>query len=294
MKKKEKKFNKAKIIGYIKEYSSLIITLFFVTASFIQGSLVPTPSMEKTIMTGDRLIINKVAFDLTTPRYIPFTDIELPHVRLLEWGSPRKGDITVFVFPGHLDEIKYDKIENWVKRCVAEPGDTLEVINKVVFVNGKQLPIPAQINYMNSQTKPKDFVEEDMFPKGSKYNSDHYGPIVIPKKNVVINLTAMNITQWETFINREFGKDVVEINNGKIFIDGKETSQYTVTDDYYFMMGDNRDNSLDSRYWGFVSRDRIVGTPLVILWSVDPEVSILNPFKLLSTLRFDRIGKLVN
>jgi len=291
---KKRKFNKDKIIGYIKEYASLIIILFFVTASFIQGSLVPTPSMENTIMTGDRLIINKMAFDITTPRYIPFTDIELPHARLLQWGNPKKGDITVFVFPGHRDEIKYDKIENWVKRCVAEPGDTLEVINKVVFVNGKQLPIPANINYMESRTKPADFVEEDIFPKGSKYNTDHYGPVVVPKKNDVINLTAENIDKWETFINREFGKDVVEITNGKIYIDGKETSQYKVTDDYYFMMGDNRDNSLDSRFWGFVPRRNVVGKPLFVYFSWNSDIPFSDFFELIKSIRLDRLCKIVN
>ncbi len=291
---KERKINKAKVIGYIKEYTSLFIILFFITASFIQGSLVPTPSMENTIMTGDRLIINKLAFDLTTPRYIPFTDIELPHIRLLQWSSPKKGDITVFIFPGYRDEIKYDKIENWVKRCVAEPGDTLEVINKVIFVNGKQLPIPANINYMNSTTKSSGYAENDIFPKGSKYNADHYGPIVIPKKNDIISVTAENIDMWETFINREFGKDAVVINNGKIFIDGKETSQYTVTDDYYFMMGDNRDNSLDSRYWGFVPRRNVVGKPLFVYFSWNSDIPFSNPIELIKSIRLDRLCKIVN
>ena len=237
MSKKNKPFlTREKIKHYLKEYGIMALILFLVTGSLVQGSLVPTPSMETTIMTGDRLIINKLAFDLTTPRYIPFTDIALPHVRLLEWGSPKKGDITVFIFPGYREQIKYDKIESWVKRCVAEPGDTLEVINRVIFVNGKQLPIPAHINYMSHSTKPRGFVEEDIFPKGSGFNSDNYGPVVIPKKNETINLSMENIDKWETFINREFGKDAVELKNGKIFIDGAETSSYTVKDDYYFLI----------------------------------------------------------
>lgn len=287
-------FTREKFKHYLKEYGIMALILFLVTGSIVQGSLVPTPSMENTIMTGDRLIINKLAFDLTTPRYIPFTDIPLPHVRLLEWGSPKKGDITVFIFPGHREEIEYDKIESWVKRCVAEPGDTLEVINRVIFVNGRQLPIPANINYMSSGTKPRGIVEEDIFPKGSGFNSDNYGPIVVPKKNEVINLTPDNIEKWETFINREFGKDVVEIRNGKIFIEGGEASSYTVKDDYYFLMGDNRDNSLDSRYWGFVPRRNIVGKPLFVYWSWNSDISFSDFFELLKSIRLERLLKIVS
>lgn len=292
-KRKEKKLSREKIIGFIKEYASLAVVLFFVTASFIQGSLVPTPSMEGTIMTGDRVMVNKLAYDLTTPRNIPFTDVELPHTRLIKWGSPRKGDIVVFTFPGNRDEIKYDKVESWVKRCVAEPGDTLEVVNKVVFVNGKQLPIPANVRYANSQTKPKSVIETDIFPKGSGYNSDNYGPVVVPKKNDVIDLSMDNIEKWRTFINREFEKDVVEVNNGKIYIDGKETKQYIVKDDYYFMMGDNRDNSYDCRYWGFVPRRNVIGTPMFVYFSWNSDIPFSDMFELIKSIRLDRICKLV-
>jgi signal peptidase I len=294
MKKAEKRSKKEKIIGFIKEYASLALILFFVTASFIQGSLVPTPSMEASIMTGDRLMVNKAAYDLTTPRNIPFTDIELPHTRLLQWSNPKKGDIVVFIFPGNQDEIKYNKVESWVKRCVAEPGDTLQVINKVVFVNGKQLPIPANVQYANRHTKPVGVVEGDIFPKGSQYNCDNYGPVVVPKKNEVINLSADNIEKWRTFINREFEKEVVEVNGGKIYIDGKETNQYTVKDDYYFMMGDNRDNSYDCRYWGFVPRRNVVGTPMFVYFSWNSDIPFANFFELLKSIRLDRICKLIH
>jgi signal peptidase I len=294
MKMKEKKHNKAKIIGYIKEYASLFIVVFLVTGSLIQGSLVPTPSMESTIMTGDRLMINKAAYELTTPRYIPFTDIELPNVRLAQWGNPKHGDPVVFIFPGNRDEIKNARIDNYVKRCIAVPGDKLEIINKVVFINGIQAHIPANVQYINKQIKPAGYAEPDIFPKGSSYNSDNYGPIVIPKKNDVINLTVENIDKWDTFINREFDKNVVEVNNGKIFIDGKETNQYTVTDDYYFMMGDNRDNSLDSRYWGFVPRRNVVGKPLFVYFSWNSDIPFSDFLELIKSIRLDRLCKIIN
>ena len=295
MSKNEKKAPlKGKLKGYIKEYGLMAIILFLVTGSLIQGSLVPTGSMENTIMTGDRLIINKLAYDLTTPRYIPFTDIALPHVRLLKWGNPKKGDIVVFIFPGYRDEIKYDKIESWVKRCVAEPGDTLQVINKVVFVNGKKLPIPHYIKYESGGIKPAGVTEDDIFPKGSGYNSDNYGPIVVPKKDDVLSLSMDNIERWKTFIDREYGREAVEIKNNKIFIDGKETDNYKVKDDYYFMMGDNRDYSLDCRYWGFVPRRNVIGKPLFVYFSWNSDIPFSQPIELLKSVRLERLCKIVH
>ncbi len=277
-----------------KEYGRLALILFIVTSSLIQGSRVPTPSMETTIMTGDFLMVNKLAYDLTTPRNIPFTDIELPFTQLIKWNNPDRGDIVVFEFPGNRDEIKNSKIDNYVKRCVAVAGDTLEVKNKIISVNGKEAPIPIHVQYARNNVLPVDFVEPEIFPKHSFWNSDNYGPIVIPKKGEIITLSISNIDEWKTFIDREYGKDVVKIENGEIFVDGKETTQYKVHDDYYFMMGDNRDNSLDSRYWGFVPRRNVIGTPMFVYWSWDSNIPFSDFFNLLASVRLDRIGKIVN
>ena len=298
MKKKESPLSKIftwqKIKRTVKEYGKLALILFIVTSSLIQGSRVPTPSMETTIMTGDFLMVNKFAYDLTTPRNIPFTDIELPFTQLLRWNDPDRGDIVVFEFPGNRDEIKNSKIDNYVKRCVAVAGDTLEVRDKILYVNGKEAPIPIHVQYARNYLLPKDHLDADLFPRGTKGNADHYGPIIIPKRGDIINLSTSNIEQWKTFIDREFGKDVVQIESGKIFVDGKETTQYKVHDDYYFMMGDNRDNSLDSRYWGFVPRRNVIGSPLFVYWSWDSNIPFSDFFNLLASVRIDRIGKIVN
>ena len=279
---------------YLIEYGRLALILFIVTSSFVQGSRVPTPSMETTIMTGDFLLINKLAFDLTTPRNIPLTNIALPFTRLIKWSDPKRGDIVVFEFPGNRDEIKNANIENYVKRCVATPGDTIEVKNKVLFVNGKQAPIPSNVQYARPYSYPESFVEEGTFPKGVEQNSDFYKKLVVPKKGDLIKLTAENIEQWKTFINRDYEKEVVSLSNGKIFVDGKETTKYKVTDDYYFMMGDNRDNSLDSRFWGFVPRRNVIAKPMFVYWSWNSNIPAANIFGLLASVRFDRIGKIVH
>lgn len=278
---------------YLIEYGKLALILFIVTSSLVQGSRVPTPSMETTIMTGDFLLVNKLAYGLTTPRNIPLTNIALPFAQLLKWNDPKRGDIIVFEFPGNRDEIKNANIDNYVKRCVAVAGDTLEIKNKILYVNGKQSPIPTHVQYARNYTLPENFHEGETFPKGVLQNGDNYKLLAVPKKGDVIKLTEANIEQWKTFINRDFEKEVVSFNNGKIFINGKETTEYKVTDDYYFMMGDNRDNSLDSRYWGFVPRRNIVGKPMIAYWSWDSNIPTSNIFELLASVRFERIGKLV-
>lgn len=279
---------------YLIEYGRLALILFIVTSSLIQGSRVPTPSMETTIMTGDFLLINKLAYDLTTPRNIPLTNIALPFTRLVKWSDPKRGDIVVFEFPGNRDEIKNANIDNYVKRCVAEPGDTIEVKDKVLFINGKLSPIPAHVQYARNYTLPKEFADNETFPVGISQNSDNYEPLVVPKKGDIIKLSAQNIDRWRTFINRDFMKDVVSVSNGKVYVDGKETSEYLVTDDYYFMMGDNRDNSLDSRFWGFVPRRNVIGKPLFVYWSWNSNIPTSNIFELLASIRIDRIGKIVH
>ncbi len=285
--------SKRTFLSILKEYATLIIVLFLVTSSFIHGSRVPTGSMETTVLIGDWTIINKLRYNLTTPRNIPFTNIELPHVELLKWSDPKQYDIVVFEFPGNRDNIKHTAIENYVKRCIGTPGDTVQIINRVVYVNGKEFKRPPHIQYLKSESYPEYYSDPDIFPVGSGWNSDNYGPLVIPSMGDVIKLTAENINQWETFINRDFEKDVVDVRAGKIFINGTEANEYVVTDDYYFMMGDNRDNSLDSRFWGFVPRRNVVGSPMFVYFSWNSDIPFSDFFNLVSSIRLDRIGKII-
>ena len=289
----KKKLSREVIIKAIKDYAKMIGIVLLITSSFVQGSRVPTGSMETTIMIGDWLLTNKLAYELTTPRNIPFTNIELPHTTLLKWGDPKPGEIVVFQFPGMRDQIKDTAIENYVKRCIAVPHDTVQVINRVVYVNGKEFPRPTHIQYLKNYSLPEGYTESEIFPKGKNWNGDNYGPLVVPKKGDVIHLTLNNVEQWKTFIDREYLKDVVKVNNGKIFIDGKEATDYTVKDDYYFMMGDNRDNSLDCRYWGFVPRRNVIGKPMFVYFSWNSDIPWSDFPELISSIRLDRIGKFV-
>ncbi|HPX79144.1 MAG TPA: signal peptidase I, partial [Bacteroidales bacterium] len=116
------------------------------------------------------------------------------------------------------------------------------------------------------------------------WTRDNYGPLWIPKAGTTVTLTPQNLPLYRRIITKYEGH-VLEEGNGTVRIDGEETAHYTFAMDYYFMMGDNRHNSLDSRYWGFVPEDRVVGNPLVVWFSTDKYKSFP------SSIRWDRLLK---
>lgn len=290
----DEKTPRQKSIEFIKNLLFALVAALLIKSFLIETSRVPTGSMETTIKVGDFLFVNKFIYGSSSPRNIPFTNIALPFFQLPAFTDPEKGDIVVFEYPGNRDELYSAEIMNYVKRCIATPGDTLEIKNKVVFINGNESPIPAHIQYSKLNVEPAGMVGYGIFPKGTQWNKDNYGPYVIPKEGDVIELNIKNIEKWRTIIDREHNKKVVKVRNGIIMIQGKEVNSYTIQKDYYFMMGDNRDDSSDSRFWGLVSRDIIVGEALMIYWSWDPSISMANIFKLLGSVRVNRIAKIVH
>jgi signal peptidase I len=241
------------------------------------------------------------------------------------------GHSTVNRNPGKFGRIisrPVDKRENYIKRCIALPGDQLEIKDQQVFINGSPVPNPgiteyqyivkssgAQLNprlleqlgitdkiyplrtgelLVNltekaanqlKQTRGIDEVtrmvdppgkwDPETFPYRDQYpwNRDNYGPVTIPKKGTTIELNADNLPLYERII-RNYEKNDLRTEGDRIFINGRETNQYTIQMDYYWMMGDNRHNSADSRYWGFVPEDHVVGKAVFVWLSLDKNKSI--------------------
>ncbi len=196
----------------------VLITLFIVTF-VVQGYGVQSGSMENTIMTGDYVFVNKVIYGSTTPRYLPFTDIRIPHFRFPALSQPHRGDIICFDWPGNRDEVRPVVQENYVKRCIALPGDTVQVINRILFVNGTMVPYPQNVKFEPFPLFPTGYPQPGIFPEGSDFNQDNYGPIVVPSKGDVISLTPADFTAWKIFIEREGHS--CSMQGSQILVDGK-------------------------------------------------------------------------
>jgi signal peptidase I len=283
-----------KFIEFTKNLLFALIAALLIKTFLIETSRVPTGSMENTILVGDFLFVNKFIYGASSPRNIPFTDIRLPYFQLPALREPEPKDIVVFEYPGDRDVLKPTAVDNYVKRCIGTPGDTISINNKVVKVNGKEFYRPPNIQYRKPRVDPPGMRDPNIFPKGFNWNNDNYGPLVIPSKGDVIELNKHNIEMWRTIIDREHEKRAVSVRGDDIFIDGKKVTSYTLQDDYYFMMGDNRDDSSDSRIWGFVPRRLIIGQAFLIYWSWNPAIPFSDFFNLIGSTRWDRIAKLVH
>ncbi len=289
----EKKKPKSKSREFFDALVYAAVVAFIIKIFLFEAFRIPTGSMQNTLWVGDFLLVTKFTYGATTPRNIPFTDIRLPYVKLPGFKDPERGDIIVFDFPGERDEIESKEVVNYIKRCVALPGDSIHIINKRLYINGELFPNPPNAIYDN-MNRPQSFANPRMFPRGGSFNEDWYGPLRVPKKGDKVKIDSSNFDAWKTFVIRE-GHTISMNSEREVLVDNAKLpdGEYTVKRDYLFMMGDNRNNSLDSRYWGFLPVDNIVGKALIIYWSWDPSKSFAQIFELLSTVRWERIGNLI-
>jgi signal peptidase I len=287
---------KEKIIEFFRQLFFAAIAAFFIITFIIQNTRIPTGSMKDTILVGDFVLVNKFIYGSSSPKYIPFTQIELPFFCLPAFKEPQSTDIVVFEYPGDRDQLRATELGvNYVKRCIGTPGDTIEIKDKLVFVNGKEYWRPPHIKYYDGKSgnflkpKPRGYSDPRIFPKGMNWNEDNYGPLVIPKEGSTISLNKYNVEQWRTIIDREYDKRVVDVKDDVVLINNIPVSSYTFKKDYYFMMGDNRDNSMDSRFWGLVPRDLVVGQAFITLFSWDRDIPFSQFFRLIGSIRLDRV-----
>jgi signal peptidase I len=346
---------------------------------------IPTPSMESSLMVGDFLFVSKLHYGVRTPKtplQLPLTHqkiwftnipsylrwIDLPIFRLPGFSSVKQGDAVVFNVPNYEEDgdAPVDLRTFYVKRCVATPGDVLEVRDQQVIVNGKAMENPVRMqhpifmktkenlddkffeNYgirnapdasydsadwlplaepdsqnvlwgyklntskaMMEEIKaqpfnktfdtnlfkdPKGVTYIDIFPHDTtlyKWNRDFYGPLKVPAKGLTVALTPGNVALYSEAIQKyERNKNVV-VNGYQISIDGKVITSYTFKQDYYFMMGDNRHNSADSRFWGFVPSDHIVGKAFFVWMSIDSNKSLFSS-EFWKIIRWNRLFRFVD
>jgi signal peptidase I len=260
--------------------------------SFVMASFkVPTGSMENTVRPGDFLFVNKFIYGGSTPYAIPGTSVRIPHLRLPGFRGVERGDVIVFDWPGNRDQVDKPDQVYFLKRCIGLPGDVIRINKRTVYVNGRKQELPLHGKYLRPEPVSAEFPNPNIFPLDSDFNEDNYGPLTVPGRGSVLSLTSDNIHSWEVFIRRE-GHSVSLVDN-QVLVDGTPTSRYVVERDYIFAMGDNRDDSLDSRFWGFVPVEDVIGTPMVVYWSWDPQISLAHPIDKLLSIRFSRIGTVI-
>ena len=277
---------------FLKDLAFVLISFFFLNSFVLASFEVPTGSMENEIMAGDFLFVNKFLYGGTTPRTIPFTNVRLPWFRVPAIRGVERGDVIVFEFPGQRDEVESSEFMFYLKRAVALNGDTVQVINRLLLVNGKPAPLPRNMKFNNLNAKPAGYADPKIFPRDAPFNEDNWGPCVVPRSGDRLELTPATYARWATFIGRE-GHRIRMDEHRRILIDGKEASSYTVERNYLFGMGDNRDNSLDGRFWGFIPDENIVGTPMIVYWSWDPDLPLTNIIAKIASIRLNRIGTII-
>jgi signal peptidase I len=283
------------LLSWLKTLGGAVVLVMLLNGALVASFVVPTGSMENTVMTGDFVWVNKFVYGPSTPQMIPLVNTPLPYYRFPGFWKPERGDVIVFVYPGDRDDVKAKEFQYYLKRCVAVGGDTLEIRDKQLYVNGLRSELPPN-GFLARPPEPRGGADaERTFPQGLQYSHDNYGPLRVPRKGDVVALSPQNFDQWRVFVQREGHSCTTEA--GAILIDGKSATTYTVERDYCFGMGDNRDNSEDSRYWGFVPVENVVGTPMMVYWSWDTNLvgdSFWSTFAAkCKTIRFSRFGTVI-
>ncbi len=270
--KKPKKTLKEHIYEWVESIVSAALMALVIRFLFIQAYKIPTGSMEPTLLgsqpsqnhstsiIGDHLLAEKFSYGIRLT--IPFTSIII--ARLPGLTHIKRGNIVVFEYPN-------DTSKDYVKRVIGLSGETLQIINKQVYINGKRIKEPW-LKYGDKHFASPYILTQD------ESTRDNFGPVIIPKKGDKIKIIGDKIYINDQFI---YNKKIISLYTKETVSDylslyeksmtsttNQSTKQieYIVKYNCYFVMGDNRDNSADSRFWGFLPFKYITAKPLVKYW----------------------------
>ncbi|MEN8186518.1 MAG: signal peptidase I [Bacteroidota bacterium] len=327
-----------------------IVAATMVHTYFMQPYTIPTSSLEKSLLIGDFLFVSKFHYGARVPMTtvgapmvhdtLPLVKVrsyfnkpQLPYLRIPGFQKIKRNDIVVFNWPADTVEQFFkkttrkirkpiDKKSNYVKRCVGIAGDSLEIRDGYIYINGERTVLPDRAkpqyfydvntegrglsvsvlqnryqvreggrledgNYVLNLTEENaaklknnpnvKSISKRLLTKGERenvfpqiqslnWNKDNFGPVYIPEKGKTVALNSESLQFYKKIIT-EYEKNDLQIKEGKIYINGNPADSYTFKQNYYWMMGDNRHNSEDSRYWGYVPFDHVVGKPVFIWFS---------------------------
>jgi signal peptidase I len=280
-----------KLFKFFKILFLVAFIALLIKAFAIDAYQIPSTSMESTLQPGDFILANKFAYHISTPREIPIADVPIPQYNLFEVGKPEINDIVIFEFPQGFENDPIRGGSKYVKRLIAGPHDTLKITNGKIFVNGKAIDLPSTYKTPN-YTQEKDWTQNEIiYPPGAKWNRDSYGPIVIPAKGDTIKITPENFESWQSVIVMDHGERSLLSEGTIVTLDGRAIFDYVLTQDHYFVIGDNFEVSMDSRHFGFITDNMIIGKALFIYWSFDSGKVAPGPLGFLSAIRAERIFK---
>lgn len=260
-------------------YSSILVFSFILLRVFVFGSYkIPTDSMEPTIIPGDYVLVNKLAYGARL--FDLFDAVEGKKVnikRVPGYTRIKNNDVIVFNIPhpNTWDKIEMNMSKYFIKRCIGIPGDTLRIVNGRYMVNSdatKKLGNVAaeqRLSYMSKEELPDGVFNTFPWDSTLNWNIKDFGPLFIPRIGDKISLNRTNILLYKKIIEWEKGY-FLTIQNDILFDNGSPLYDYTFSHNYYFMGGDKVENSQDSRYWGLLPDDLIVGKVSCVWKSKEP------------------------
>lgn len=329
-----KRKNKGTFTDWIKALIIAFILLFFIHLFIFQSFSVVNTEMEKTVFSGDYVLVNKLAWGTRSPVTLlsfPFFDdtipfihrcsylplIQLPPWRLPGYSHIRRNDLVAFNYPEDTD-LPIDKRKKCIMRCVGLPGDKINIKNEQLFVNGEKQnnPRTVQFNYyvipapgrkikpllnkyeikegsrlgnkflltmtqakaqrikrdslvqsvepvINTQPDITVYPQKNLF----NWNIDNFGTVIVPKAGKKLKLSKKNIEIYRKVIE-VYEKNTLAVRGNDFYINNDKCTSYKVKNNYYFVLDDNRGNAKDSRYWGFLPENHIIGKPVMVWYSV--------------------------